>query len=70
MDDTIITRLTEDKFYVVTNAGCREKDAAFLTSNLDAWNNANQPRVDKYELKNQGLVALQGPLAADRKSVV
>ncbi|TIA12131.1 glycine cleavage system T protein [Aureobasidium pullulans] len=65
VDDTIITRLTEDKFYVVTNAGCREKDAAFLTSNLDAWNNANQPRVDKYELKNQGLVALQGPLAAD-----
>ncbi|KAG9528706.1 glycine cleavage system T protein, partial [Aureobasidium melanogenum] len=65
VDDTIITRLDENKFYVVTNAGCREKDAAFFTTNLDAWNNANQPRVDKIELKNQGLVALQGPLSAE-----
>lgn len=65
VDDTIITRLAEDKFYVVTNAGCREKDIAFLTSNLDAWNNANQPRVDLKQLENQGLVAIQGPLAAD-----
>ena len=65
VDDTIITRLDKDEFYVVTNAGCREKDAAFFTANLDAWNNANQPRVDKIELKNQGLVALQGPLSAE-----
>lgn len=65
VDDTIITRLEPEKFYVVTNAGCREKDIAFLTANLDAWNNANQPRVDLHQLKDQGLIALQGPLAAE-----
>lgn len=64
-DDTIITRLEANKFYIVTNAGCREKDAAFFSSELAAWNSGNQPRAELSELKNQGLIALQGPLAAD-----
>ncbi|KAF2156057.1 glycine cleavage system T protein [Myriangium duriaei CBS 260.36] len=65
VDDTIITRLTSDKFYVVTNAGCREKDYAFLSSALESWKSANKPAVTINELKDQGLVALQGPLSAD-----
>ncbi|KAJ9627617.1 Aminomethyltransferase, mitochondrial [Taxawa tesnikishii (nom. ined.)] len=64
-DDTIITRLTPEKFYIVTNAGCREKDYAYLMSNIDAWNNANQPSVKLEQLSGQGLIALQGPLAAN-----
>lgn len=64
-DDTIITRLEAEKFYIVTNAGCREKDAAFFASELDAWNTAHPDSpVTLTELKNRGLVALQGPLAA------
>lgn len=63
-DDTIITRLEPEKFYVVTNAGCREKDKAFFDAELAAWNSSNQPRADLVELKGQGLIALQGPLAA------
>jgi len=64
VDDTIITRLEPEKFYIVTNAGCRAKDYAFLTSASDAWNSSNQPRVSLTQLADRGLIALQGPLAA------
>lgn len=63
-DDMIITRLSPEKFYVVTNAGCREKDYAYLTSALSAWNNTNPTTpITLNELTNQGLIAIQGPLA-------
>ncbi|GAB7338960.1 hypothetical protein MBLNU457_5633t1 [Dothideomycetes sp. NU457] len=64
VDDTIITRLEPEKFYIVTNAGCRDKDYAFLTSACDAWNSSNQPRVNITQLADRGLIALQGPLSA------
>jgi aminomethyltransferase len=59
VDDLMITRLSGDKFYVVSNAGCREKDLKFIGEQLqgmgisakDVW------RVEE----NVGLVALQGP---------
>ncbi|PSN73307.1 glycine cleavage system T protein [Corynespora cassiicola Philippines] len=65
VDDTIVTRLP-GKFYVVTNAGCREKDLAYLNAELEAFksDSANQP-VEWKVLENQGLIALQGPLAAE-----
>jgi aminomethyltransferase len=65
VDDTIITRLPS-KFYVVTNAGCREKDLAYLQSELDLFkqNSSNEP-VEWKVLENQGLIALQGPKAAE-----
>lgn len=64
VDDTIVTRLP-DKFYVVTNAGCREKDLKYLTTELDAWrSDSSNPVVEWKVLDKQGLVALQGPLAA------
>ncbi|CAO2650669.1 Nn.00g019610.m01.CDS01 [Neocucurbitaria sp. VM-36] len=65
VDDTVITRLT-DKFYVVTNAGCREKDTAYFKEQLEAWKgkHADQP-VEWNILDGQGLIALQGPLSAE-----
>lgn len=64
VDDTIITRLP-DKFYVVTNAGCRAKDKEYLTSELDSWRSgSSNPEVEWKIMDGQGLVALQGPLAA------
>lgn len=65
VDDTVIARLP-DKFYVVTNAGCREKDKAYLTAELESWkkDHPDQP-VDWKVMDGQGLIALQGPLAAD-----
>ncbi|KAH8727679.1 aminomethyltransferase-like protein [Phaeosphaeriaceae sp. PMI808] len=63
-DDTVITRLA-DRFYVVTNAGCRDKDNAYFTQYLKAWSTThpNQP-VEWTILEGQGLIALQGPLSA------
>ncbi|KAJ4353337.1 Aminomethyltransferase, mitochondrial [Didymosphaeria variabile] len=64
VDDTVITRLP-NSFYVVTNAGCREKDLAYLTEQLEAWRKENPDQTVEWKLRdNQGLVALQGPLAA------
>ena len=34
IDDLIITRIAEDKFFIVINAGCKEKDIAWITKNL------------------------------------
>ncbi|KAF2706504.1 glycine cleavage system T protein [Pleomassaria siparia CBS 279.74] len=65
IDDTIITRLP-DKFYVVTNAGRRDADRAYLEYELKAWKeDSSNPEVEWKTLDNQGLVALQGPLAAE-----
>ena len=64
VDDTVIARLP-GKFYVVTNAGCREKDTAYLTEELAAWKNDNPDQTVNWEvLDEQGLIALQGPLSA------
>ncbi|KAF2636963.1 glycine cleavage system T protein [Massarina eburnea CBS 473.64] len=65
VDDTIIARLP-GKFYVVTNAGCREKDKAYLAKELEIWQKEfpDQP-VEWNILDGQGLIALQGPLSAD-----
>ncbi|KAF2447432.1 aminomethyltransferas-like protein [Karstenula rhodostoma CBS 690.94] len=64
VDDTVIARLP-DSFYVVTNAGCREKDLAYLSEQLETWRKENPDKTVEWKLRdNQGLVALQGPLAA------
>ena len=76
VDDTIITRLGPetsspwnsigcDSFYIVTNAACRQKDLDFLGRNIKEWNQENTDQVTHHVLDRQGLVALQGPLAAD-----
>jgi aminomethyltransferase len=65
IDDTVITRLS-DKFYVVTNAGCREKDTAYFTEQMGAWQKAYPDNTVEWKILNgQGLVALQGPLSAN-----
>jgi aminomethyltransferase len=70
-DDCIITRLEEGPghlFYLVTNAGCREKDYAYLSRAIDAWTAASHPPVHLRHLESDGqpygLIALQGPGAA------
>ncbi|KAK3995442.1 putative aminomethyltransferase [Cladorrhinum sp. PSN332] len=66
-DDTIVTRLPEENtFYVVTNAGCREKDNAYLDQEISKWNSENaQLQVKEERLDGRGLIALQGPQAAE-----
>lgn len=60
VDDLIITSHGPESFYIVTNAGCREKDLAYIAEKLKPFPNAAHK-----VLGGQGLLALQGPLAKD-----
>ncbi|WP_461521209.1 glycine cleavage system aminomethyltransferase GcvT [Porticoccus sp.] len=57
LDDLMITRWAEDQFFLVVNAACKEQDLAHLTANLAGF--------DIDYLDGQGLLALQGPAAAE-----
>lgn len=59
VDDTIISKHGENEFYVVTNAGCRDKDLAFFKDQA-----AKLGVTITHELIGGGLLALQGPEAA------
>ena len=65
VDDTIITRLGPEKFYVVTNAGCREKDLAYFSEQLAEFKKNGGEKVEWEVLEGWGLVALQGPLSEE-----
>lgn len=64
IDDCVITRRGEDSFYFVTNAGRRQEDLAFLQAEIEAYRSANGADSIKWEILDNALVALQGPLAA------
>ncbi|EMG50159.1 Aminomethyltransferase [Candida maltosa Xu316] len=59
IDDCIITKHGEDDYYMVTNAGCREKDVAFIKKELENFNDA------KHETFESTLLAIQGPKAQE-----
>ncbi|KAK0612940.1 hypothetical protein B0T17DRAFT_542219 [Bombardia bombarda] len=62
VDDTILTKLPRNKFYVVTNAACRDKDDAYFDAEMGKWNSDNADKnVTQGQLGGWGLVALQGP---------
>ena len=57
LDDLILCRMAEEKYFVVVNAACKEKDIAHLREHL--------PDKDITVLEQQSLLALQGPMAAE-----
>jgi len=57
LDDLMITRWAEDQFFLVVNAACKEQDLAHLQANLSGF--------DIDYLDGRGLLALQGPAAAE-----
>ncbi|WVR05748.1 glycine cleavage system T protein [Kwoniella sp. DSM 27419] len=66
IDDTIITKHSDSAFYVVTNAGRAKEDKAWIEKQLSSWNAAHQGQEVAWEtLEGWGLVALQGPKAAE-----
>lgn len=65
VDDTIITRLGPELFYVVTNAACKEKDVKYFEEQLREFENGGAEKVEWEVLDGWGLVALQGPLSAE-----
>ncbi|KAI9833886.1 MAG: hypothetical protein M1819_003395 [Sarea resinae] len=70
VDDTVITRLGPESFYIVTNAACRDKDLPYLSSHIQQWHEAGGAKVDWEVLDNWGLLALQGPLSQDILSLL
>ncbi|KAH9949042.1 glycine cleavage system T protein [Amylocystis lapponica] len=67
IDDTVITKHADDAFYVVTNAGRRERDLAWFSEQVGVWNASERAAAGKVEheiLEDWGLLALQGPEAA------
>ncbi|KAI8985626.1 glycine cleavage system T protein [Trametes punicea] len=68
IDDTVITKHAEDAYYVVTNAGRRDRDLAWFKDRLEEWNAGELARtrgkVEHEVLEDWGLLALQGPEAA------
>ena len=66
IDDTIVTKHASDAFYVVTNAGRRERDLSWFKEKLVEWNatdKGKQGPVELEVLENWGLLALQGKLS-------
>ena len=57
LDDLMIARWGEDRFFLVVNAACKEQDLEHLRKHLSGF------EVDY--LDGRGLLALQGPAAAD-----
>ena len=61
VDDGVVTRMAEDEYYVVTNGACLEKDCKYIDEELGKFGG----QVEWKRMDNSGLVALQGPKAAD-----
>ncbi len=56
IDDLIITKINDKKFYIVLNAGCKEKDEAWIRKNLPAG-------IKFTALNDRSLIAIQGQQA-------
>ncbi|KAK6098287.1 hypothetical protein MT418_002330 [Batrachochytrium dendrobatidis] len=63
IDDTVINRQDDKGLYVVSNAGCADKDLAHIRKQLADFQNKGGD-VDVKVLDNVSLIALQGPDAA------
>ncbi|CAB3399064.1 unnamed protein product [Caenorhabditis bovis] len=59
-DDLIIMKTDKDFLFLVTNAGCINKDLPYLLENSQKWR-SNGKDVEIKTLDNRGLVAVQGP---------
>ncbi|MFZ9181075.1 MAG: glycine cleavage system aminomethyltransferase GcvT [Rickettsiales bacterium] len=57
IDDLIITKINDEKFFIVLNAGCKEKDAKWISQNLPS-------HLKFQELANRSLIAIQGENSA------
>lgn len=62
IDDTVINKQDVNSFYVVSNAGCAEKDLSHIRKHLTAFQNMGGD-VSVNVIDNS-LIALQGPLAS------
>ncbi|SCU80414.1 LADA_0B07272g1_1 [Lachancea dasiensis] len=59
VDDTLVTKIAENEFRIVTNAGCVDQDVAFLKQQIQGFACEWEP------VPERSLLALQGPEAKD-----
>uniref|UniRef100_A0A0C9RB44 Aminomethyltransferase n=1 Tax=Fopius arisanus TaxID=64838 RepID=A0A0C9RB44_9HYME len=65
LDDLIITKDGQDRYFVVSNAGRRSEDTELLNQRLDEFNKRGKKvQLEYLDPLDQGLLALQGPIAA------
>jgi aminomethyltransferase len=58
VDDLIVTRLSENKFFAVINAGCKDKDIEWIKSHLPE-------NITLTHFEDRALIAIQGPKTED-----
>lgn len=61
VDDSIVTRIGEDAYHVVTNGACLEKDTKYFDEELGKFGG----NIQWSKLDGSGLLALQGPKSAE-----
>jgi len=64
IDDTVITKVSDEHIYIVVNAGCRDKDLQHLAKHLKPFQDAGKT-VGWHVHDERSLLALQGPLAPE-----
>jgi aminomethyltransferase len=62
-DDCIITKVNDTHFYVVLNAGCKEKDMVHMRKHLEDKKMFPDVRMEYHSEQVKSLIALQGPHA-------
>ncbi|XP_041457891.1 aminomethyltransferase, mitochondrial-like isoform X2 [Lytechinus variegatus] len=60
IDDLIINQTSEDHLYIVSNAGCADKDQAHIKNKLDSFKSEGHD-VSFEPITDMALIALQGP---------
>lgn len=66
IDDLVITKHAQDSFFVVTNAGRRDRDIPWIQGKLEEWNSSGRSSAGAVEMEildGWGLLALQGKLS-------
>ncbi|VEN36320.1 unnamed protein product [Callosobruchus maculatus] len=68
LDDLIVTKVSEDQLYVVSNAARKDHDQKHILKALENYKKANPAadiKITFLEPKDRSLLALQGPKAAE-----
>ncbi|XP_038060658.1 aminomethyltransferase, mitochondrial-like [Patiria miniata] len=63
IDDLVLSKTDQGYVYMVTNAGCTDKDVAHIQGKLEDFKSKGQD-VTFEPIHDMGLLALQGPLSA------
>ena len=58
IDDLIITKINDYEFFIVLNAGCKEKDHQWILKNMPT-------NLELIELSDRSLIAIQGEVAEE-----